>query len=91
LKTNKKPLSVGDVVGRLEIIGILPLRAAIAVVRCSCLKKTVKQVSMSNLANGSTGSCGCLKRKKLIARNKRLKHTGISGKKGIVRNESKGI
>ena len=55
-----KDLPVGSVFGRLTVIG-KSARPGYSVCRCSCEKKTVKEILNSSLIRGTTKSCGCIK------------------------------
>lgn len=67
---NRPSLSVGDVLGRLTIIGRAGTRGGRItwLCRCACGREIV--ASSQHLKRGATSSCGCLMREKLAERNK---------------------
>jgi hypothetical protein len=63
--------SIGEVYGRLTVLGIVGRDArgkAIVTARCSC-DGNVKEYGLSGLRFGSTASCGCLSREALVQRS----------------------
>lgn len=52
---------IGRKYGNLEVIGEAPTKGSNTYWVCRCTCGTVKEVSASNLLQGKTKSCGCLK------------------------------
>lgn len=69
----KREDRIGQVFGRLTVIGISPKYPDVL---CKCTCGTTKEVSIRNLLNGNTRSCGCLRDE---ASKSRLTTHGMKG------------
>lgn len=62
-----EPLCVGDVFGRLTVVGELPKQKRLRLWNCKCECGAEAAVQQGNLRMGITRSCGCLRRELLRA------------------------
>ncbi|MFA7287365.1 MAG: hypothetical protein WC055_00650 [Melioribacteraceae bacterium] len=62
---------IGNIYGRWEVIGNSDSRngARYVLCRCSCKKKTIKEIHLGSLKAGRSSSCGCYNLELLIERN----------------------